>query len=519
MFEGMVFHSVLLALPLLSLSVGWILSRVRRDGVENWLVRLRIFEFLVALAILIETFTSQALEVSFFRATLFNLVNVEFGLKGDELSSIVLTMVALLSLCIFRYSTRYLDGDSKRFAFYRNFQFTVFAVTFLILSNNLLMFFTAWLATSYGLHQLLLHFNERPQAVLAARKKWWVSRIGDMCLLAGIVLTYIHFGTFNFTELFAIAKDQEAMMTAAQGGGFYMIGLLFVIGAMTKSAQFPFHFWLPETMETPTPVSALMHAGIINAGGYLIIRLSPILVHATFAHALLTLVGGITAVFGALAMMSQTDVKRSLAYSTISQLGFMMIQCGLGLYTLALFHIIAHGFYKAHAFLSTGSILEEVQAPKRNLSNLGLVVSYSIALALVVLGLNWNSESTVLTSSLCIYFGLLVLALTQVIGSRKELFSALAKNTMGSLAYLSLGFGIYAGFEYFGGVYLNNVMPARLETDGVWMASILGVFSLFTLGIYAAKRMQDLADPTGRRLWMFFWNGGYIPQISTRLFR
>ncbi len=520
MFDGSVFHSLLLGLPLFSLGLGWVISRVRRDATtEKALVKLRVFEFLIAVAILVETFTNRALEVTFFRASLFDLVNVDFGLRGDELSSIVLAMIALLSLCIFRYSVRYLDGDGRRFDFYRNFQLTVFAVTFLTLSNNLLMFFAAWLATSYGLHQLLLHFSERPQAVLAARKKWWVSRIGDACLLLGIVLTYKHFGTFNFGELFAIAKNEEAMAAATNGGGFYIIGLLFVIGAMTKSAQFPFHFWLPETMETPTPVSALMHAGVINAGGFLIIRLSPILVHATFAHALLTVVGGVTAVFAALAMMTQTDVKRTLAYSTISQLGFMMIQCGLGLYTLALFHIIAHGFYKAHAFLSTGTILEESKAPKRNLSNLGLTISYLLATGLVVYGLNLKTDSAFLPPSLWIYFGILALALTQVIGSRTELISALVKNSVGSFIYLTAGFSIYVAFEYFGGGYLAQVMPQRLDIDGVWIASVLTVFVLFSLGIYFAKRMQDLNEPKGKQLWMFFWNGGYIPQISTRLFR
>jgi NAD(P)H-quinone oxidoreductase subunit 5 len=519
MFESLRLHSVLLALPLVSLGVGWVISRLRRDGAESLLLRLRVFEFVAALAILIETFVNRSLEFTFFKASLFNRVNVDFGLRGDELSSIVLAMVTLLSLCIFRYSIRYLDGDKRRVVFFRNFQLTVFAVTFLTLSNNLLMFFAAWLGSSYGLHQLLLHFNERPQAILAARKKWWVSRIGDVCLLAGIVLTYIQFGTFNFTELFAIANDPQTMTAATQGGGFFLIGLLFVIGAMTKSAQFPFHFWLPETMETPTPVSALMHAGIINAGGYLIIRLSPILAQATIAHALLTVVGGVTAVFGALAMMTQTDVKRSLAYSTISQLGFMMIQCGLGLYALALFHIIAHGFYKAHAFLSTGAILEDVPAPKRNLSNFGLALSYLIATGLVILGLNWDSDSALVTASLLIYFGILVLALTQVIGSRKELASGLKNNPLGSLTYLTAGFSIYVAFDYFGGNYLSHVAPARLTIDGIWIASVISVFALFTLGIYFAKRMQDLSEPWGQKLWMFFWNGGYIPQISTRLFR
>ncbi len=518
MFEGINWQAVLIATPLFSLTLGWLISLSRKDSNVKKLLALRIFEFLVALIALVETFYNRGIEVTFFKATLFNLVNVDFGLRGDELSSIVLAVITLLSLCIFRYSIRYLDGDSKRFEFYRNFQMTVFFVVFLTLSNNLLMFFAAWLGTSYGLHQLLLYYKTRPQAVLAARKKFWVSRFGDLCLLLGIVLTYVRFGTFNFGELFEIAQNEQVLQSATSHGGFFLIGLLFVIGAMTKSAQFPFHFWLPETMETPTPVSALMHAGIINAGGYLIIRLAPILTHATVAHAILTVVGGVTAVFGALAMMTQTDIKRNLAYSTISQLGFMMIQCGLGLYTLALFHIIAHGFYKAHAFLSTGTILEEVKAPQRKLSNVGLAISYAFATLLVFTGLNVHSDSVGLSSTLWIYFGILALAITQVIGSRTEFYSGIAKNFLGCSAYLLAGFGIYAAFEYFGVTSLSGVMPTRVDIDGVWISSVVVVFSLFTLGIYFAKRMQNLSEPGGRRLWMFFWNGGYIPQISTRYF-
>jgi NAD(P)H-quinone oxidoreductase subunit 5 len=216
----------------------------------------------------------------------------------------------------------------------------------------------------------------------------------------------------------------------------------------------------------------------------------------------------ITAVLGALTMMTQTDIKRSLAYSTVSQLGFMMIQCGLGLYTLALFHIIAHGFYKAHAFLSTGTLIDDVKAPKRNLSNLGLLVSYATAITLIVAGRN----------SLAIYFGILALALTQVIGSRKELLSGVVKNFVGSLAYIAVGVGIYVGFEHFGGSYLSRVIPQKMGIDAVWVASVALVFALFSLGIYLAKRMQNLNEPTGKRLWVFFWNGGYIPHISSRFF-
>ena len=136
-------------------------------------------------------------------------------------------------------------------------------------------------------------------------------------------------------------------------------GFLLVAGAITKSAQFPFHTWLPQTMETPTPVSALMHAGIVNAGGYLIIRTSPLVSLTPWALTMLAIIGGVTACFAAVVMLTQTSVKKSLAYSTIAQMGFMMLQCGLGAFSAAMLHILAHSLYKAHAFLSSGSVISE----------------------------------------------------------------------------------------------------------------------------------------------------------------
>ena len=171
-------------------------------------------------------------------------------------------------------------------------------------------------------------------------------------------MTYVTFGSFDYADVFAEAvalQEQSAansMLVSAIGG-------LFVLAAMTKSAQFPFHSWLPDTMEAPTPVSALMHAGIINAGGFLVIRLSPLVVLSPAALGMLAMIGAITAPLGGVVMLSQTSVKRSLAFSTIAQMGFMMLQCGLGGFSAALLHIVAHSLYKAHAFLSSGSVLEQ----------------------------------------------------------------------------------------------------------------------------------------------------------------
>lgn len=279
----------------------------------------------------------------------------EWGrLYFDSLTAVMVLLISFLGIVITRFSVRYLDGHSRQVPFFRYLALTLASVLLLVMAGDLLTLLLAWIATSSALHLLLTLQPHRREAIIAARTKFIISRLGDLMLIAALVMTYRAFGTFDYRELFQAAVQPNA--TTA----FWLpwIGAAVVFGAATKSAQFPFHSWLPNTMETPTPVSALMHAGIINAGGFLIIRLSPLLVHAPIALESLALLGAFTALFGALVASTQTSVKRALAYSTVAQMGFMMLQCGLGAFSAALLHIVAHSAYKAHAFLSCGSVLE-----------------------------------------------------------------------------------------------------------------------------------------------------------------
>lgn len=461
---------VFLGLPLASLALGCGLTFFRMNKILiSVLIWLRGLELFGALVLLVEVFRKGAFEANFFGATLFSTLKIEFGLRADELSTVIFTMIALLSFCIFKYSIRYLDGDLHRSKFFRDFQFTIFCVVLLVLSNNLAFFFIAWLGISYGLHKMLLYYDNRPKAILAARKKWVVSRIGDISLLLGIISTYIFFKTLNFSELILIAHNTGMMEQIYSQKYFSFIGVFIAIGALAKSAQFPFHFWLPETMETPTPVSALMHAGIINAGGYLIMRLSPVFIHADFAHIILVFIGGVTAVFGALIMMTKTDVKKQLAYSTISQLGFMMIQCGIGLYSFALFHMIAHGFYKAHAFLSTPLVLKENKA--------------------------------------------------RSIEPKKDLFYAIKKNLLYTSSFFIASLCIYIVFEFAVSSKFKNTIPNDYDSKLIVVFSILFLFVLFSIGIYLAAKMKNISNLKSKKIWMFFWNGCYFSVFTSKVFR
>ncbi|QDU73714.1 Na(+)/H(+) antiporter subunit A [Bremerella volcania] len=271
----------------------------------------------------------------------------------DPLSAMMTLLIAYVAWIITRFSVRYLDGDSNEGRYYKWLMVCLGAILGLVVSGNLIQMFGFWILTSLALHQLLIHYSNRPWAIWTARKKFLISRLGDVFLAAAIYLTLQIWGTVEIEMLFANVHATESL-------GIYdprvtIVCLLFVLSALTKSAQFPFHTWLPDTLETPTPVSALMHAGIINAGGFLLIRLYPIIGQSATALSLCLLVGGVTCLLGGLIMMTQSSIKKKLAYSTMSQMGFMMMQCGLGAFSVAFLHIIFHSLYKSHAFLRSGS--------------------------------------------------------------------------------------------------------------------------------------------------------------------
>lgn len=312
----------------------------------------------------------------------------------DGVTSLMLLLVSFVGWVICQYSIRYLDGEATQGRYFRWTSFTIGAVSLMVISGNLLMFIIAWVMTSLGLHQLLLHYGHRPAARRAAWTKFAISRLGDAALIAAMVIIYSQFKTLDFAELFVAVGSVTGATVAMQ-----VASCLLVVGAITKSAQIPFHTWLPQTLETPTPVSALMHAGIVNAGGYLIIRTSPLVALAPWALTALAIIGGVTACLAAVVMLTQTSVKKSLAYSTIAQMGFMLMQCGLGAFSAAMLHILAHSLYKAHAFLSSGSVIAERTAtygglvPDRALSlgklvAAGSIVVASLALAFAICGLN-----------------------------------------------------------------------------------------------------------------------------------
>jgi len=278
----------------------------------------------------------------------------EAGFQLDPLSAVMILVVSGVSLLIHIYSIGYMHEDRdfpRYFAFLNLF---VFSMLLLVLANNLLLLYVGWEGVGLCSYLLIGFWFERRAAALAATKAFVVNRIGDFGFAIGILLIFLTFGTLDYTELFSMAPQKlqgETMLATA-------ITLLLFVGATGKSAQLPLYVWLPDAMEGPTPVSALIHAAtMVTAGVYMVARLHVLYELAPFSLAVVAIVGALTAFFAASIALVQNDMKRVLAYSTISQLGYMFLANGVGAFAASLFHLMTHAFFKALMFLGAGSVM------------------------------------------------------------------------------------------------------------------------------------------------------------------
>ena len=303
------------------------------------------------------------------------------GLRQDAISATMVLLVSFVGWIVLRYARSYLDGEAREGAFHGLMLVVLAAVLLLVQSGSLAVLVLAFVTVGLGLRHLLLFYPDRPEAQRAAAKFSLVWGAGDVALIGAALLFFAAFGT----------SDLAAISQAAGQGGMPAVAhvavILLLLGAVLKTAVFPLHGWLTEVMEAPTPVSALLHAGIINSGGFVLIRMAETVQASPGAMAALVMLGGFTALFGAMVMLTQSAVKTALAWSTVSQMGFMLLQCGLGLWALALLHIVAHSLYKAHAFLGSGGAVRAVAAQRRPgpvaVPDMGAVLR-AFALALVL---------------------------------------------------------------------------------------------------------------------------------------
>ena len=328
-----------------------------------------ITAFLGAVVTLVLVSSQGPISVRFYEPGSVANLALPMGFYIDRLSAVMMVLITVVSTIIYIYSMGYMYQDRGHSRFLALLAFTTFVLLCMVSSANLVMLFVFWQLLSWLLY-LLAHNHTHPATLDGAFKTFTLLRVGDVAFLAGIVLAHALYGTIEFQELFARAAATPVILSLGPGSGLEISGvtavtLLIFIGAMSKSAQFPIHIWLPKSLYAPTPVHALLHAGIINAGGFLLNRLAPLYGLSPTTLHVVFVIGALTAFLGACMMLTQNDIKKTLGYSTIGQMGYMIMECGLGAFALAVFHLIAHGLFKATVFLNCGHVIHAArQEPK-----------------------------------------------------------------------------------------------------------------------------------------------------------
>ncbi|MFY8274563.1 NADH-quinone oxidoreductase subunit L [Pseudoalteromonas sp. SSDWG2] len=415
-------------------------------------------------------------------------------------------LVALLGWVIVDYASRYLEGDTGQPRFVRAMLATLFAVALLVKSDNLLVMAVAWSATSFSLHFLLTHYKERKAGQIVAHKKFIASRLADICLIIALFLSYHSFGTFSLSS---IGQQLQAFNELP-----VLLGVatcLFALAAILKTAQLPLHGWLIQVMEAPTPVSALLHAGVVNMGGFVLISLAPLLDMAPKVQAMLVVFGGMTALLAGWVMMTRISIKVRLAWSTCAQMGFMLLEIGLGLYELALLHLVAHSVYKAYSFLSAGDIVQQTvnkdylpQSASVKGTVLGVIITGVIIMGTLWVWQQWLPSMTLPTAAIVILvFGFSTLLWHSPSASVTSVLVGVFRVVVLLHVYLLW----HTGFA--------QITSANEQTSVGLLIFVCAVFTLLYAGQVAICRY-----PRTRAVKIFYpwvYNGFYLDETFTRL--
>ncbi len=503
--------------PLTLAAVGMAPNATSARGVKRTIL---LAQAAAALTLTIAIATAVLVSVAGAQRTgLMGAAGVGLGLYLDALSATMFCLVSFIGFIVIVYSDHYLDGDPGHARFIRGLCITLASILLVIMSGNLVQFALAWFGTSLGLNRLLVFYPERQAAVLAARKKFIASRLGDLCLVGAMVLLYRMFGSLDYAALFAAAAD---LTPASIPLGLHFTALLLVLTGLLKSAQFPLHGWLIEVMETPTPVSALLHAGIINAGGFLVLRFSDVIFLSTPTLYTLAIVGGFTALFGSIVMLTQTSIKVSLAYSTIAQMGFMMLECGLGAFSAALLHILAHSFYKAHAFLSSGSVIDIARAswtpsPGGQPHPARLAIAIVGVLSVTVVVAPWFGDSLLQKPGVFAMGAVVLLGLIHLIANGID--ERPNAYVIGRTIALALTVAVvYFTLQYLMERLMSGALPATQALRGpVDLAIVIAIIASFAVVTMLQSLLSRHATtPKWQALYAHVSNGFYVNTLANR---
>ncbi|WP_428910090.1 NADH-quinone oxidoreductase subunit L [Niallia sp. Krafla_26] len=341
--------------PLLSFLVLITFGRRFKESSFKIGIFLTLLSFIFSVVVLFERFTSSTYKAEALWLEVGS-TQLTVGMEVNQLNALMLVIVSLVSFLVHTYSAGYMKGDDRLSVYYAYLGLFTFAMLGLVLSPNLLQTYIFWELVGLGSFLLIGFYFYKEEAKRAAKKAFIMTRIGDVGLLIGMILLFWEVGSFEYEAIFQAVRDgviSEGMLT--------LTAILIFIGAVGKSGQFPLHTWLPDAMEGPTPVSALIHAAtMVAAGVYLVAALFPLFEASEAALLTVAIVGAVTAIFAATIALVQTDIKRVLAYSTVSQLGYMMLALGSAGYVAGVFHLTTHAFFKALLFLAAGSVIHAV---------------------------------------------------------------------------------------------------------------------------------------------------------------
>lgn len=371
-----------LAFPLLGFVINGIFSQKlgKKAGIIGTIMI--ALSFLCAICLTQEVSNSGGFKVNLYNWISTGLVNIDFSFYIDQLSTWMMLIITGIGSLIHLYSTGYMSHDKGVARFFSYLNLFIFSMLLLVMGSNLIILFMGWEGVGLCSYLLIGFWYKNKEFGHAARKAFIMNRIGDLGLLIGIFLCFINFGTIEMAEIQTIASSGAFLPVV-----YTTITICLFIGAIGKSAQVPLFTWLPDAMAGPTPVSALIHAAtMVTAGVYLIVRNAGLFEMAPYTQHLILIIGLITALLGAAIALFQDDIKKILAYSTVSQLGFMFLALGVGAYTTAMFHLTTHAFFKALLFLGAGSVIHAMSDEQSILKMGGLKSKIKITHITFLLG-------------------------------------------------------------------------------------------------------------------------------------
>ena len=491
---------LLVCIPLSLATAAWLFGRTHTKNAGKSLLHVALAMLMLFVgALIIQGLSAQPLAEPRY-------------ISHANLNMLMLGLVLFMAVILIAFSRNYMAGQARINLYWRWLLNTLAAVSLVVISNHLVLFWLGWLGISLALHQLLTYYPERPRAALAAHKKFLLARIAETSLLIAIVLLYQQHHTFFISDLVThfnqVALNEQWQLSLAE----QIAAVLIALTALIKCAQLPVHGWLIQVVEAPTPVSALLHAGVINLGGFLLILFAPLFMQVPAAQWLVLIVAGLSTVICALVMSTRISIKVRLAWSTSAQMGLMLVECALGLFELALLHLIAHSAYKAHAFLNSGNaVYEHLQrclAPAKVPLFSDWLMGIGVAAVSVVGVLLWLDYQGPWSMWL-----LLALALAMLIAQRHS--QSIQASLLPFIALTLVLLFAYSAMKYI----LSGLLPSETHLALTpFSAADVWIMLLFAALFYLSCLLRFQPNrPAIQRLSVFLFAGLYLDEWLTRL--